>query len=68
MRDSNVRPALAAAGFVLIPVLYVGSYLALLEPTWWFGSKSPVGTLQLERVATYRYGGSVAQMLFWPIQ
>jgi hypothetical protein len=57
----------SAAVLLLLPVLYVGSYLALVVPGHggWRASKG--GELSYE-FWSYRVGGSYSERLFWPLE
>jgi hypothetical protein len=57
----HAAPILAAI-LLLLPLLYVVSYLALvkLPPDFAFGSRMPD--------APYRIGGRWAQRIFWPLE
>lgn len=64
---TNRAPLLVAIVFLLLPLLYVGSYFALVLP-------GPAGVVTvpphgwyLER-HKYRAGGSVADVIFWPVE
>jgi hypothetical protein len=50
-----------AALMVLLPVLYVGTYLALVKPglTISYGNRPP---------SPYRCGGELAETFFWPLE
>lgn len=50
-----------SAALVLLAAIYVGAYLALLEP-WTF--YTPAGS---ERIAGFRFGGEAAKVIFWPL-
>lgn len=59
------RSSLVATAVLLIslPVLYVGSYLSLVERSRFF-SWNPGDQFY---VANYRLGGSAAKNLYWPV-
>jgi len=56
----HAAPIIAAL-LLLLPVLYVGSYLMLVTPGmfWWH---TPV------KCTHYRYGGGVAERAYWPLE
>lgn len=64
---------IAVAALLLLPVIYVGSYLALVSP---FRQIAPYGTVVTEEGKTttlmmdihYRVGGRWANALFWPLE
>jgi len=58
--NRHAAPILAAI-LLLLPVLYVGSYLALVQPA---------GTIRLwaGTAEHYRYGGSLAASVYWPLE
>ena len=62
-------PPILAAILLLLPVLYVGSYCALVTP-----EGTPIliplnssGSFQ-EHFVSYRYGSDLAAILFWPLE
>jgi len=62
MKDSrSIFPVFAAALLLLLPVLYVGSYAALVKPYatihWWSG-----------RADHYRWGGGRVSRFYWPLE
>jgi hypothetical protein len=60
------RPApIIAAVLLLLPVLYVGSYLALVTPA---GTTVHPNDPKLYQVTYYRVGGSWASVGFWPLE
>lgn len=62
-RTQSRGPLFIAIVLLLLPVLYAGSYLALVEP---YGSAgSCIGS---EPHYPYRWGGVVASRLFWPLE
>jgi hypothetical protein len=59
---------IVAAVFLLLPVLYVGSYLALVTP-----SGTAVGSIKIYDVpypviGHYRAGGDISGAIFWPLE
>lgn len=60
---TNRAPLIVAIVLLLLPVLYVGSYFALVVPKGFHPSYDPYGT----RVH-YRRGGSYAAKFFWPLE
>jgi hypothetical protein len=62
MRESRpIIPVLAAALLLLLPVLYVGSYAALVKPNatihWWSN-----------RADHYRWRPQTASRIYWPLE
>jgi hypothetical protein len=59
-------PLVVTIVLLLLPVLYVGSYLALVVPGYWL----PIGTLAMMRDdnPNYRYGGNHSAKFFWPLE
>jgi hypothetical protein len=55
---TNRAPLILAITLLLLPVLYVGSYLALVRP----GLPNP------RTGSNYRYGGFVASYFYWPLE
>jgi len=67
----SAAPILAAV-LLLLPVLYVGSYLALVTPgKVRFTKAVNVGASTYQGgvfYETYRYGGTWAERVFWPLE
>jgi hypothetical protein len=61
MRNSTA--ALIAATVLLLAGLYVGSYLALLEPP-----PQTYNDILARRNSDYRWGGRWVDIIFWPAQ
>jgi hypothetical protein len=59
---------ITAIVLLLLPVLYVGSYLALVQPTTIQLSVSFTPQPIQMRVARYRLGDSVSERIFWPLE
>jgi hypothetical protein len=59
-KPRSAAPFLAAL-LLLLPLLYVGSYLAVVSPAgtmlWWSG-----------RVDHYEYGGRSVEQFYWPLE
>lgn len=51
--------------FIFAPLLYVSSYLALVEAR---PLPFMIGIGPWPRVAKYRFGGATAEVVFWPLQ
>ncbi|WP_425613636.1 hypothetical protein NA78x_003471 [Anatilimnocola sp. NA78] len=69
-RDARA-PLIVAIVLLLLPVLYVGSYLALVEPGGVRFTKVVSVGSQYRIVViyeTYRYGGNWADRIFWPAE
>lgn len=63
----HAAPIIAAV-LLLLPVLYVGSYFALVVP-----SGIRVGTIKINWIPQpiidhYRIGGDIAAAVFWPLE
>jgi hypothetical protein len=61
-------PLIIAVVLLILPVLYVGSYFALVVPrgiTIQFDA--PIGALNL-RIVHYRLAGTTASGIFWPLE
>src|SRR5687767_213380 len=54
-----------AAFLLLLPVLYVGSYLALVEPQGILGKKQP-GSFSTHHY--YRIDNNLVTAIFWPLE
>ena len=68
----NRAPLIVAVVLLLLPVLYVGSYLALVEPE---GRPVQVnyrgaggGMWQVWKTSNYRCNGEWVASLFWPLE
>jgi hypothetical protein len=60
-RDSRA-PLIVAIVLLLVPVLYVGSYLVLVVPS------SPPVTRMCIIHTPYRFGYGYASLFFWPLE
>ena len=67
---TNRAPLIAAFVLLLLPVLYVGSYLALVVPEGrvaWISS--PTGfSYKVPVISHYRAGYVWPQRIFWPLE
>jgi hypothetical protein len=61
-RPRSFAPIIAAV-LLLLPVLYVGSYLAVVVP-----SPFPVKSKYFPPEYSYRCGGEWAYRIFWPLE
>jgi hypothetical protein len=62
----GMRFTIGSAVIAAMPLLYVGTYLAMLDP----GPQIPVGNLvstTLIRMPSYRFGGEAADWFFAPL-
>lgn len=80
MKDSRV-PIVIAIVLLLLPMLYLGSYLALVRPSgYWFHSTT-TGEVTQSYIHGYRYFGQcsefdsplpwaarIAPAIFWPLE
>jgi hypothetical protein len=72
---TNRAPLIAAVLMLVLPVLYIGSYLALVTPpnhslihmSAIVVASLPPYPLPLH-ISPYRYGGRVAEFVFWPLE
>ncbi|QDU30809.1 hypothetical protein ETAA8_59580 [Anatilimnocola aggregata] len=63
---TNRAPLIVAIVLLLLPLLYVVSYVAIVQPyhrSVWIVK----GTLEMEYVH-YRWGGAYAAKVFWPLE
>jgi len=62
---TNRAPLIVAVVLLLLPVLYVGSYLALVVPEseWLFTVPEDV----FSEPRRYRIGSTYAELCFWPV-
>jgi hypothetical protein len=72
MRDdkrSGNAAWIVAAVLLVLPVVYVGSYLALVEPHSHLVFVRRSAVKQTPRnVSNYRYGDDVSEVVFWPLE
>jgi hypothetical protein len=61
----NAAPVIAAI-LLLMPLLYVGSYLALVRPTTVIFNGG--GQKMTFVDPHYRFGGQIAESFFWPLE
>jgi hypothetical protein len=66
-KPRSFAPIIAAIQ-LLLPVLYVGSYLASVQPTTILFSVYGVGQPQRIQMVRYRFGGRFAEQFFWPLE
>jgi hypothetical protein len=59
-------PLIIAMVLLLLPVLYVGSYLALVLPPP--SISTPYNEILARRWSNYRAGGRFAEIVFWPLE
>jgi hypothetical protein len=61
-------PLIAAIVLLLLPVLYVGSYFALVAPSGvLIPVTGPIGESGF-LVRHYRWGGEFAEQVYWPLK
>jgi hypothetical protein len=60
-------PLIIAIVLLLLPVLYVGSYLALVVPGGDIGTENATGYYYI-RGGQYRVDGERIERLFWPLE
>jgi hypothetical protein len=63
---TNRAPLILAIVLLLLPVLYVGSYFALVVPGGWI--RSEPGFTGVFRRVYYRWGVDSAHKVFWPLE
>jgi hypothetical protein len=66
----SAAPIIAAV-LLLLPVLYVGSYLALVTPqlrTMTVVHQTPYGQMDELRYTHYRIGEKTPELVFWPLE
>jgi hypothetical protein len=65
-KRSSAVPAIVAV-LLLLPLLYIGTYLALLRPQPGSLRWAALSNLEVRRIADYRWGGSYTRAAFQPI-
>jgi hypothetical protein len=63
-KSCSLAPILVAV-LLLLPVLYLGSYIALVDP--YVDSDRPIASF-VGGNYNYRYGGRMTPRFFWPIE
>ena len=63
----NRGPLIFAIVLLLLPVLYVGSYLVLVRPPQLLLAPAYPKTIAVY-LAQYRLGGEFAKRFFWPLE
>ena len=64
--QNHATPIIAIVLLLLLPALYVGTYLALVKPP--FGEMRVVSLKQWKAGGIhYRFGGRMADRFFWPL-
>jgi hypothetical protein len=66
MRERGSSLPIVGVVLLLLPILYVGSYAALLAPQRHLGMCDD-GICRERRWPSYRYGGKAAARFFWPL-
>ena len=61
-KHSRGVPLCVAVALLAAPVIYVGSYAALFDPS----GRLEMGDDGVCRPRHYRYGGRVAEAVYWP--
>ena len=67
MRTTRSYAPIIAALLLLLPVLYVGSYLALVEPVPVL-FPYPDGSSEITVGTRYEWGGEWATSFYWPLR
>ena len=57
----NQKAPILAAVILLLPILYIGSYFAIVLP-------NPLEKALADVSGTYRFGGQFAEAFYWPVQ
>jgi hypothetical protein len=68
MKRESRAPLIIGIGIVLLllPVLYVGSYLAIVVPGGrWVEDRTDVSGIREQK---YRFGDKIAEAVFWPLE
>jgi len=68
MANRRSAAPIIAAVLLLLPVLYVGSYLALVRPPGVFAVRVNKGIMTGSYFECYRCGGEVTGRVFWPLE
>jgi hypothetical protein len=63
-KPRSSAPLIIANGLLILPLLYVGSYFALIDPP---GVWIKHGNC-LSEIRCYRIGGENAKICFWPLE
>lgn len=63
----NRAPLFVAVFVLLLPLLYVASYLALVVPSGWFVANTTPSQAAPNQFH-YRCGGTIADRMFWPLE
>jgi len=63
-KPSRAVPILVSALLLLLPLFYAGSYAALVDTS----GQLVMGDDAICYVRQYRYGGKVAEVLYWPLR
>jgi hypothetical protein len=69
--DSHAQsraPLIASIVLLVLPVLYAGSYLALIRPEPAVTATSMMSGQRETRVSNYKIGGGRLDWFFWPIE
>jgi hypothetical protein len=75
-QQRNSSGAMVAAVLLLLPFVYLATYLALVDPrgVMYPGSNKPmtgpdgIAYFALPTYHNYRYGGPISEKLFWPLE
>lgn len=68
MKRESRAPLIVAIVLLLLPVLYVGSYLALVRPYCVVTGYEQTGRYMNVDAIHYRWGGERAAAVFWPLE
>jgi hypothetical protein len=61
-------PIVVAIILLLLPLLYLASYLALVQPSTVIFTAQGINQPQTIVIAQYRFGGRTAALMFWPLE
>ena len=67
MKRESRAPLIVAIVLLHLPVLYVGSYFALVVPGGWSRQDPDLPFTAYTRPC-YRWGGKAADIIFWPLE
>ena len=65
---TSAAPLIVAVALLLLPVLYVGSYLALVFPGWRTATVTLPDGRQGTRIVRYRAFDEQCRVIFWPVE
>jgi hypothetical protein len=66
--NQSRAPLIIAIVLLLLPLLYVGSYFAMVVPDGIFIGTIKVDYVRQPVISHYRTGGDIAAAVFWPLE